>query len=174
MDNNPSRFKGERRPVEQVSWHDVQKFLNRLNQLTEKQFRLPTEAEWEYAARGGMHSQGYKYAGSDWAKQVAWHDPNSDDETHDAGLLLPNELGLCDMSGNVWEWCADLYDNGYYAVSPKDNPQGPESGCSRVIRGGGWDDSPRFVRTAIRIRSTPDDRNGNLGFRLILPVQQGR
>lgn len=137
MKNNPSNFTGERRPVEQVSWNDAQEFLARLNQLTEKKFRLPTGAEWEYAARGGRFSQGYKYAGSDRANQVAWHEENSQDKTHEVGLLLPNELGLCDMSGNVWEWCGDLYSVTYYAACHQQgfvaNPQGP--GLTRVKAG---------------------------------------
>jgi formylglycine-generating enzyme len=191
MGNNPSNFKGERRPVERVSWNDTQEFLQKLNALPEAQtfirqldppgtiFRLPTEAEWEYAARGGIHSQGYKYAGSDRAKQVAWHDDNSDNETHDVGLLLPNELNLHDMSGNVWEWCADWFSEDYYAACHQkgvvENPHGPDSGGSgRVIRGGGWGNTPEDVRTADRGRFTPDYRLNFLGFRLVLSGQQGQ
>ena len=128
---NPSHFQGKRRPVEEVSWHDTQEFLAKLKQITEEKFRLPTEAEWEYAARGGIYSQGYKYAGSDRLKQVGWYDDNSDDQTHEVGQLLANELGLHDMSGNVWEWCQDWFDSNYYEECHQhgvaENPQGPDS-----------------------------------------------
>jgi len=173
MGNNPSRFKGERRPVENVSWHDTQKFLGRLNQLTGKDFRLPTEAEWEYAARGGKYSQGYRYAGSDRAKQVAWYHENSDKETHEVGLRMPNELNLHDMSGNVWEWCADWFSADYYAQCHKrgvvDNPQGPDNGELRVFRGGGYSSFPLSCRAVSRRDNPPGSRCGYIGFRLVLP-----
>uniref|UniRef100_UPI004056864C formylglycine-generating enzyme family protein n=1 Tax=Candidatus Electronema sp. TaxID=2698783 RepID=UPI004056864C len=177
MGNNPSRFKGERRPVEQVSWIDAQDFLDRLNSRTGKKFRLPTEAEWEYAARGGKYSQDYKYAGSDRAKQVAWHDANSGDETHEVGLLLPNELGLYDMSGNVWEWCSDWFAADYYAQCHQrgtvDNPQGPDSGGRRVLRGGSYFNDSQDCRAVYRYDYPPVYRYVNLGFRLVLPLPAG-
>ncbi len=190
MGNHPSRFQVEHRPVEQVSWDDAQEFLRKLNKQLEVQaflrqldppgtaFRLPTEAEWEYAARGGRYSQGYKYAGSDRAKQVAWHDENSGNETHEVGLLLPNELGLCDMSGNVWEWCADWCSSEYYAACHQqgvaENPQGPDSGVRRILRGGGWFPEPLRCRVADRFSGPPEIHRDDIGFRLVLPVQQDR
>ncbi|MCI5165688.1 MAG: formylglycine-generating enzyme family protein [Candidatus Electrothrix sp. GM3_4] len=139
--DNPSNFKGERRPVETVSWKDVQSFLEKLNTRKDvrtfirqlnppgTKFRLLTEAEWEYAARGGIYSQNYKYAGSDRLKQVGWYNENSDKQTHEVGQLLANELGLHDMSGNVWEWCRDWFSDKYYEECHKrgviKNPQGP-------------------------------------------------
>ncbi len=122
MGNNPSNFKGENRPVEQVSWLDVQDFIKKLNLVLpegNRGFRLPTEAEWEFAARGGIYSQGYDYCGSDKLKQVGWYTENSNKETHDVGLLLANELGLYDMSGNVFEWCEDWFDEKFYEKCKK-------------------------------------------------------
>ena len=137
MGSNPSRYTGDDNlPVEQVSWKDVQEFIQKLNALTGKTYRLPTEAEWEYAARGGNQSQGYKYAGSNTVGDVAWHYGNSDHKTHPVGQKQPNELGLYDMSGNVWEWCQDWY--GDYSSSAQTNPTGPSSGSYRVLRGGSW------------------------------------
>ena len=173
MGNNPSRFKGERRPVEQVSWIDAQDFLDRLNSRTGKKFRLPTEAEWEYAARGGKYSQDYKYAGSDRAKQVAWHDANSGDETHEVGLLLPNELGLYDMSGNVWEWCADYYAQCHQRGTV-DNPQGLGIGENRVLRGGSFFSYLRSCRAVNRYYDPPRRRDADIGFRLVLPLSGKR
>jgi formylglycine-generating enzyme required for sulfatase activity len=174
MGSNPSSFKGERRPVENVSWADAVAFLLRLNRLTGKNFRLPTEAEWEYAACGGLHSQGYKYAGSDRAKQVAWHEANSGGETHEVGLLLPNELHLHDMSGNVWEWCQDWFSSGYYAACYQQglaaNPQGADSGESRVLRGGSWLNTPLGCRAVARDGNLPGNRHVNVGFRFVLPL----
>ena len=113
MGSNPSYFKGKKLPVEKVSWDNCQKFIRKLNKLTGKQFRLPTEAEWEYASRGGSMSRGYKYAGGNDLGSVAWYDGNSDNKTHEVGKKQPNELGLYDMSGNVWEWCQDWYWDWY-------------------------------------------------------------
>ena len=164
MGSNPSGFKGEDLPVENVSWDDCQEFIRKLNEKTKRNFRLPTEAEWEYAARGGNKSQGYKYAGSDTLDDVAWYDDNSGNETHEVGQKKPNELGLYDMSGNVWEWCNDWYDD--YSNSSQNNPQGPSSGSRRVFRGGGWSRSARNCRVSLRYFSTPDFRDFNLGLRL--------
>ena len=169
MGNNPSSFKGARRPVEKVSWDDIQNdFLPKLNQLTGQNYRLPTEAEWEYAARGGPYwqSEGYRYAGSDLLDQVGWYTENSGQETQEVGLLLPNAMGLYDMSGNVWEWCEDWY--GEYAPGLQTNPKGAVEGVLRVVRGGGWDYDPRDCRAACRSYDGPASRYSFLGFRLAL------
>ena len=134
MGKNPSDFTGARRPVEDVSWNDCQEFLSRLNELTGMNFRLLSEAEWEFAARGGNKSQGYKYAGSDTIGDVAWYTDNSYGRHHDVATKAPNELGLYDMSGNVMEWCQDWY--GSYTSGEKTNPTGPATGTKRVLRGG--------------------------------------
>lgn len=165
MGSNPSKFKGAKKPVETVSWNDCQTFIGKLNNLTGKQFRLPTEAEWEYAARGGQKSQGYKYSGSNSLGDVAWYYNNSGSTTHDVATKRPNELGLYDMSGNVWEWCSDWYGN--YGSNAQTNPQGPQSGQDRVIRGGGWGDSAG-CRSSFRGNVDPGRREYDLGLRLVL------
>lgn len=164
--DNPSHFKGAKRPVEEVSWNDCQEFIRKLNAMTGKRFRLPTEAEWEYAARGGNKSIGYKYAGSDNQDRVAWYDSNSGSKTHDVGQKSPNELGLYDMSGNVWEWCQDWKDS--YSSNSQANPTGPSSGSDRVRRGGGWSNGARGCRVSLRFNYSPDYRYFNLGLRLAL------
>ena len=164
MGSNPSGHKGDNLPVELVSWDDCQEFIQKLNQLTGKQFRLPTEAEWEYAARGGRKSRGYKYAGDNDIGSVAWYDVNSGTGTHPVAAKQANELGIYDMSGNVWEWCGDWY--GDYQSSSQSDPQGPSSGSSRVYRGGSYYFDARICRVSYRINSTPDYRDGNLGLRL--------
>ena len=162
MGSNPSKFKGEGRPVENVSWNDCQTFISRLNAKTGMNFRLPTEAEWEYAARGG-HSGGSKYAGSDNINNVAWYDNNSN-STHTIATKSPNSLGIYDMSGNVWEWCQDWYDK--YSTSSQTNPKGPSSGFYRVSRGGGWANNARRCRVSARDGGTPSGSYGNVGLRL--------
>lgn len=167
MGSNPSYFMGDlQRPVECVSWNDCQTFITKLNELTGATFRLPTEAEWEYAARGGNASEGYKYSGSNTIGDVAWYTNNSSNATHPVKTKQPNELGIYDMSGNVYEWCADWYDSSYYASSPENNPTGPSSGSYRVLRGGGWGDRARYCRVAIRNFHNPDIRNVIYGLRL--------
>ena len=166
MGNNPSRFKGADLPVECVSWDDCQDFIRELNRQTGQNFRLPTEAEWEFAARGGNRSTGAKYAGSHAISTVAWYAHNSGSRTHPVKGKSPNELGLYDMSGNVWEWCEDWYGSSYYSSSPQTNPKGPASGYYRVCRGGCCYYDARFCRVAIRGRSTPTDRYH--GLRLAL------
>ena len=159
------RFKGcDNCPVERVSWNDIQEFIKKLNQKTGKNYRLPTEAEWEYAARGGIQSKGYKYAGSNNIGEVAWYDGNSSSKTHPVGGKKANELGLYDMSGNVWEWCSDWY--GSYSSGSQRNPQGPSSGSSRVLRGGCWDGYSGDCRVAYRGSGNPGFRHSNSGFRL--------
>ena len=165
---NPSGFSGDlQRPVEQVSWSNCQTFITKLNQLTGLTFRLPTEAEWEYAARGGSKSRGYKYAGSDDVDAVAWYRSNSDNATHRVGTKAPNELGLYDMSGNVWEWCQDWYDS--YGSAPQTNPQGPSTGTRRVMRGGSWanNDAAR-CRVSYRLEYYPSLQENCNGLRLAL------
>ena len=169
LGDNPSRFEGDNKPVERVSWYDAVEFCNKLSEKEGLQkaysgkgdnitcdfnsngYRLPTEAEWEFAARGGNKSMGYKYSGSNQIDEVAWYDGNSN-KTCNVGTKLPNELGIYDMSGNVWEWCWDWYDN---------------SKSLRVNRGGGWYSDAEYCRVAHRYGSTPEGRGSGLGFRLV-------
>lgn len=183
---NPSEFKGESRPVERVPWVEAQQFISRLNERPEiKQFlttltpsgmafRLPAEAEWEYAARGGQYSQGYTYCGSDKLKQVGWYRENSGNETKPVGLFLPNELGLFDMSGNVREWCEDWFDEKYYekcqGAGIVKNPPGPDKGGNRVLRGGSCFNSAGICRPTHRNNLDPVNRFNYVGFRLVLSL----
>jgi len=170
MGSNPSYFKNcDECPVETVSWDDIQSFLSKLNAKTGRTYRLPTEAEWEYAARGGSASRGYKYAGSNSLDEVAWYTSNSGSKTHPVGQKKANELGLYDMSGNVWEWCADDWHSNYSGAPSTgrawiDSPRA----SYRVFRGGSWIDIALFCRVSYRFDSTPSYRGGNLGFRLAL------
>ncbi len=166
MFDNPSHFKGKKRPVECVCWDDCQEFISKLNAMTGKTFRLPTEAEWEYSARGGNKSKGYKYSGSNNINAVAWYGDNSGKTTHPVGQKSPNELGLYDMSGNVFEWCSDW--SGFYRSFSQTNPKGDSSGIGRVRRGGSWQDNARLCRVSQRDRYPPDRRGYYLGFRLAL------
>ncbi len=166
MGNNPSRFKGSSNPVENVSWNDCQEFISKLNSITGQRFRLPTEAEWEYAARGGNKSRGYKYSGRNNIFDVAWYGVNSRNKTHPVKTKQPNELGIYNMSGNVWEWCQDWFDD--YSSSPQTNPTGASSGSDRVNRGGSWYDYARYCRVAYRSGITPGRRCDDLGLRLVL------
>jgi formylglycine-generating enzyme required for sulfatase activity len=167
MGNKPSYYKGDDRlPVEQVSWEDAQKFVTKLNRLTGKVFRLPTEAEWEYAARGGKKSRGYKYSGSNNIDEVAWYYDNSGSKTHVVKGKKANELGLYDMSGNVCEWCNDWY--GDYSSEAQDNPQGSKMGSGRVYRGGSWFGSAKGCRVSFRNYDTRSYRGYILGFRVVL------
>ena len=138
MGTNPSYFHGSSLPVEFIKWRECQEFIFKLNILTGQKFRLPTEAEWEYAARGGNKSKGYQYSGSNDIDAVAWYGDNSGTKTHEVATKLPNELGIYDMSGNVWEWCQDWYNSKYFNNSPSKNPTGPLKGSRRVCRGGSW------------------------------------
>lgn len=167
MGSNPSHFKGSRRPVEQVSWDDCQEFIRKLNSLTGQNFKLPTEAEWEFAARGGINSKGYKYSGSNYLDNVAWYDDNNSGiMTHDVGLKSPNELRIYDMSGNVYEWCSDWL--GSYSSRSIIDPTGPSYGPHRVIRGGSYIDDPEiFIRVTAR-SCNPGERSSIVGFRLCL------
>ena len=165
MGSNPCHFRGDNRPVECVSWNDCQEFIRKLNALTGQNFRLPTEAEWEFACRGGNNSRGYKYSGSNYIDNVAWYTANSGN-THPVAMKLPNELGIYDMSGNVYEWCNDWY--GGYASGAQTNPKGPYDGSRRVDRGGCWGGGPGFIRSSCRDFESPDYRSGSYGLRLAL------
>lgn len=166
MGSNPSYFQGDQRPVEKVCWNDCQEFITKLNNITGQNFRLPTEAEWEYAARGGKQSRGYKYSGSNDISDVAWYGSNSNHKTHDVATKKPNELGIYDMTGNVWEWCQDWY--GDYSSVSQTNPTGASSGSSRVHRGGSWSDDARLCRVSLHNGYNPINYFGFLGMRLAL------
>ncbi len=181
MGDNPSFFKGDDLPVESVSWVDCQSFITKLNEETKGQrpdgrvFRLPTEAEWEFAARGGNYSRNTQYAGSSSIDAVAWFDDNSSQKTHDVAQKSPNELGLHDMSGNVWEWCHDWYDENFYSKSPSTNPCDAKRSSfeqlfanNRVVRGGSWSSNVRSCRVAFRHRRPLEDKYKYLGFRLAI------
>jgi formylglycine-generating enzyme required for sulfatase activity len=168
MGSNPSRFKKVGSyPVEQVSYSDIQQYLEKLNALTGKQYRLPTEAEWEYAARGGSKSKGYLYSGGNTLSDVAWYLDNSGDSTHAVGTKSPNELGIYDMTGNVWEWCNDWYSS--YSDGAVTNPTGPTNGFNRVIRGASWYDTAATCCASDRYDSSTGSRSSHLGFRVALP-----
>lgn len=165
MGSNPSYYTGNmQRPVEMVSWIDCQTFISKLNQLTGETFRLPTEAQWEYAARGGNKSKGYTYSGSNVIDDVAWYDDNSGEMTYPVKTKVPNELGIYDMSGNVWEWCSDWY--GSYSSAAQTDPTGPSTGSARVMRGGSWGSDATYCRVASRGSSTPPLSYDFLGLRL--------
>jgi formylglycine-generating enzyme required for sulfatase activity len=182
MGHAPSQYTGcGQCPVESVSWHDCQQFIDQLNKLTRRRYRLPTEAEWEYAARGGRHGDlvpqkanpyanlvGLRYAGSNVADRVGWYGGKSNGRPQPVGQKRPNQLHLYDLSGNVWEWCADWHADDYYAASPRLNPVGPAEGVARVHRGGCWSNAPRNLRVANRNRSRPTVRSSSLGFRLAM------
>ena len=167
----PGEFKDDMRPVEGVSWHDVQTFIQKLNaKESTNQYRLPTEAEWEYAARAESHSA--YFFGNETSKlsQYAWYRNNSGGQTHPVGQLKPNAWGLFDMLGNVHEWCQDWFDRKYYSQSPSNDPAGPSSGLARALRGGDWGSDDWYCRCASRSLSSPDRRSSRLGFRLIRMV----
>ena len=185
MGSNPSDFKGDNLPVEKVSWYDAIEYCNKRSikegltpcysgsgdniicNWNANGYRLPTEAEWEYAARGGNKSRGYEYSGSNTLGDVAWYVGNSGSKTHPVGQKSPNELGIYDMSGNVWEWCWDWYDSSYYSKSPKRDPRGAASGGNKVLRGGSWRNFyDYFCRVAGRDYFTPTVRRNIVGFRV--------
>ena len=174
MGSNPSSWKDDNLPVEQVSYTDVETFITKLNRKTGRTFRMPTEAEWEYAARGGKKSRGYKYSGSNSISDVAWYDGNSRSKTHPVRQKQPNELGIYDMSGNVWEWCDDRY--GSYSSGSQTNPKGPSSGSNRVLRGGAcyayangeWYADGRTWRVSNRSWCSTRYSDTRMGFRLAL------
>lgn len=177
MGMNPSSSDGVDHPVEQVSWHDAVDFCEKLTAREREAgrlpegyvYRLPTEAEWEYAARGGQQSKDYIYAGSDNVDVVAWHRGNREGRrTHQVGRKKPNELGICDMSGNVYEWCYDWYDFDYYEDRPREDPVNTSRSSSRVLRGGCWYSLATCSRLAYRLGRRPDHMDFNLGFRVVL------
>jgi formylglycine-generating enzyme required for sulfatase activity len=164
---NPSHFRDDRLPVEQVTWLDIQNFVRRLSAAdSRKVFRLPTEAEWEYAARSGGRRQ--RYAGGDDADAVAWYAENSGERTRPVGTKTPNDLGLFDMSGNVWEWCQDRFSESAYRRHKPDNPVLEAKGEDRVIRGGGWNMDAWSIRCARRMGFPQDTSGPALGFRLVM------
>ncbi len=175
MGDNPSYFEGDDLPVERVSWHQSVEFCRRLTELERQAgrlpegyaYRLPTEAEWEYAARGGADGRDTRRAGSDDIDAVAWYKGNSQSRTHPVGMKAPNELGLHDMNGNVWEWVHDWYQNSYDELAETD-PVGPATGILRVIRGGSWYSTPAYCRVAHRVRFAPFNTFLILGFRVVL------
>jgi|GEM_PF-1950415 len=167
MGKNPSHFKGNnKRPVECVGWNDAQDFIQKLNEMTGENFRLPTEAEWEFAAKGGTKSEDYKYAGSDNCDNVAWYYKNSNVTTHLVGEKTANELGIHDMTGNVNEWCEDWYDVSYYEYNSRNNPKSRTKQTHRVLRGGSWSDFLIFCRVARRGMNSPNNAFHFVGFRL--------
>jgi formylglycine-generating enzyme required for sulfatase activity len=165
--NHALRGKGDNYPMYYISWDDAQEFIVKLNQKTGKSYRLPTEAEWEYAARGGAKSNNYTYSGSNNIDNVAWYGGNSNDNMQPVGTKQPNELGIYDMSGNVWEWCSDWYEE--YSSDPQINPAGPAIGANRVQRGGSWySKDGNGCRVTRREHGSPDYRRNRVGFRLAL------
>lgn len=153
-------------PMYYISWEDANAFCERLSQLTGKKYSLPTEAEWEYAARGGHKHDGTKYSGSMIVQDVAWHNANSEGSTHEVGTLKANGLGVCDMSGNVCEWCTDWY--GDYMRYDTNNPKGEDSGSHKVVRGGGWINGHKSCRVSFRRGANPQTRESSFGFRVVM------
>ena len=173
MGDNPSYFKGQLKSIDNVSWLDYQHFIQKLNDKTGKHFRLPTDAEWEYAAKGGNYNEGFIYFGSNKLSHVAWYEENSNNETHEVGLQLGNELGLYDMSGNVWEWCEDNWHDNYDGA-PVDSRawlDNPERDTKRVRRGGRCFSEAVNCCPTVRRAISPDFRSDNVGFRLVLPLR---
>ena len=169
MGTNPSANKGNNYPVENVSWDDCQQFIAKLNQMTGKNYRLPTEAEWEFACRGGSKSTNGKYSGGDKVLDHAWFALNKQGRTHEVATKEPNELGIYDMSGNVAEWCSDGF--GMYTEEPQTNPTGVDTNDHRVFRGGNWHSQPKECRSAYRNCKLKDFKDAGLGFRLVLPAK---
>ena len=177
MGSNPSKYpSGDNYPVEQVNWYDCQDFVEKLSELTGRHFRLPTEGEWEYAARGGKRSRGYRYSGSYALDEIGWHVGNAHYYKREVGTKKPNELGLYDMTGNVSEWCQDKLDIEYYHHSPSINPQGSDRSTykdNRCFRGGSFCDEEKYDELKVYTRNTgmpPEEKYGHLGLRLAMSV----
>lgn len=168
MPKTPSWGLKENYPIVNVNFNDASAYCNWLSIVTGKKYRLPTDAEWEYAARGGAKSKAFLYAGSNTLDEVGWNSSNAGDQAQAVGLKKANELGLYDMSGNVMEWCNDWYNDSYYAISPTINPQGATSGSNHILRGGSWYHSASFCRVAFRTGNRPSDRYDSRGFRVVL------
>jgi formylglycine-generating enzyme required for sulfatase activity len=171
MGDNPSHWKacGDSCPVDRVNWYDAQEYIDKLNQKTGKKYRLPTEAEWEYAARSGGKKE--KWAGTSNESELAdyaWYKTNSGTGTHPVGQKKPNGLGFYDMSGDIWQWMADWYSDTYYRKSPRNNPPGESSSTFRAIRGGSWFNVPWSMRTSARFGLDPTERYIFYGFRVAL------
>lgn len=169
MPSAPSWGWNDKHPMVNISFDDAIAYCNWLSESTSKNYRLPTEAEWEYAARGGNKSNGYTYAGSDDLDESGWRIDNAGGQTQACGRKKPNELGLYDMGGNAWEWCKDWYSDSYYSSSPSTNPKGPSSGSLQVLRGGSWRNSAATCRVSFRTGGIPGYRNYDYGFRVVLP-----
>jgi len=167
MGTNPAGHKGSLNPIENISWNEVQEFLKKLNEKTGKNYRLPTEAEWEFAANGGNQSNGYNYAGSNTIDEVAWYQYNSNQNTHKRGGKNANELGIYDMTGNVWEMCSDWYNESYYKESTPNNPQGPSTGEKKTIRGGSCRSFPLETHITRRFYINPNSKYTIIGFRVV-------
>lgn len=165
MGDNPGSVKGDDLPVESVSWNDIQLFIERLNKMTGRKYRLPTEAEWEYAAKGGNKSAGYIYIGGNKPDSETWNFNNSDNKSHEVGLLMPNELGIYDMGGNVQEWVQDWY--AHYSEKAQKNPKGAKkSDIGKIIRGGCFSNLPEYNKPGCRFVSNPNFKSPFIGFRL--------
>ena len=168
MPEAPSWGWNNSHPMVMVNYNDAVSYCNWLGEEYGGDYRLPTEAEWEYAARGGNKSNSYTYSGSNDLESVGWFSDNAGGQTNRVGRKKPNELGIYDMSGNVCEWCRDWYSDSYYATSPKDNPKGPPTGEYRILRGGGWTDTAEYCRFAFRHFNSPGYRDNDYGFRVVL------
>lgn len=168
MGSNPSEFAGcDQCPVDKVTWDDAQRFIEILNELTGKKYALPSEAEWEYAAKGGKNWKQFRYSGSDDIDEVGWYAGNSGRKPHPVGEKMPNSIGLYDMSGNVWEWCQDWYNKFYYEQNEDNNPVGPASGSGKVRRGGSWFTQAANCKTTTRNNVKQDYADDIGGFRLV-------
>ena len=166
MGSNPSKNIGDNLPVENVNWDDCQLFIKKLNRTTRKNFRLPTEAEWEYAARCGKESKNYTYSGSNNIDDVCWYIGNSYEQSHEVGTKAPNELGLYDMNGNVWEWCSNWF--GVLSDVSSNNPKGPTSGSNKVVKGGGHSTDDYYTRNLSRYGYPIKHKTHSIGFRIVI------